>query len=98
MEEIREEMRLNRREWRLNQEQYRELSQRHETLADDMRQFMHEAILRMERMTDRHAAALDRQASLLDDIHDEMVAQRGAMLQVLDRLMGGGPGAAPAGA
>jgi methyl-accepting chemotaxis protein len=80
MDDVREEMRLSRA-------QYRELSERHESLIRDMRQFMHEAIVRMERIT-------TRMTERMDDLHEESVAQRRALLWILDRLGGNGPSGA----
>ncbi|MDQ6914530.1 MAG: hypothetical protein M3155_01810 [Actinomycetota bacterium] len=70
MAEIREEMSLSR--------------SRYEAFVADSREFMREMIQRFERVTERHAAVLDRQVRVLDDLHDEILAQRQALLQIFD--------------
>jgi hypothetical protein len=81
MEEIRLEMQLTR-------EAHRENMARYEMLAAEMREFMREILLRVEK-------GGQRQLRALDELTDEIRAQREGLLRVLDRLQNG-PGGASA--
>ena len=69
---------------------------------DDLRQFMHELLMRFERRTQAMERRLDAQTDALrvntrtmDDMRAEIRAQTEGLLHVLDELRGG-PGPAPA--
>jgi archaellum component FlaC len=84
MAEVREEMRLTR-------EQHRENMSRYEKLAAEQQQFMREILAEV-----RHVAA--RQIRALDNLSDEILAQRKGLLAVLDSLRGQQPGSSGASA
>jgi len=82
MAEVREEMRVTR-------QQHRENMARYETLATEQRDFNREILRRVE-----HVA--NRQIRALDDLHQEIVAQREGLLRVLDWFRGQQPGGSSA--
>jgi hypothetical protein len=65
--------------------------ERLETQQDDLRDFMRELTLRVERTGREHTAAIRRMG---DEIVTELRAQRGALLAILDRLAPGDSGSA----
>ena len=65
--------------------------ERWEAQQDDMREFMREITLRVERSGREHSRAIRRMG---DEIVAELRAQRGALLTILDRLNPGDSGSA----
>ena len=68
----------------------------HKKLYEDTREFMREMMLRMEKVTDDHARAMDEVVKELRDLTAESRAQRQALLQVIDRMDRLDPGGAAA--
>ena len=58
--------------------------------ASDLRQFMHEIIVRLDRITDGHVRRLDALTREIVDHRDETRAQTQAILRLLDRFGNGG--------
>ena len=63
--------------------------ERWEAQQDDMREFMREITLRVERSGREHSREIRRMG---DELVAELRAQRGALLTILDRLNPGGSG------
>jgi hypothetical protein len=70
--------------------------------SGDLRQFIHEITLRMERVLmaqleetrahfERTFEEHDRMFAHLEDLREESRAQRGALLALIDEMRGGGP-------
>lgn len=61
-----------------------------EASLGDQRQFMHETILRVQKIGEEEMRRLEAHTN---EVVQEMRAQRGALLAILDRLNPGGPNA-----
>jgi len=73
-------------------ERHERAFQRWEAQQDEMREFLREITLRVERGGREHTRAIRQ---LTDEFVSEMRAQRGTLLAILDRLSPGGSGSTP---